>query len=961
MSATPRSLPTPARRRPRLLAAMLGASLALQVLPVAVAGTAAPAWASPQARSIDRACPEGRTPRSNLSDVRGTAFEREVDCIAAYGLDTGISSEGRYRPTQQVTRAEMATFLANVLRAAGRSRPSDTPNAFRDDEHSPHRANIDWLAWEGIVRGRPDRTFGPEEPVSRAQLATFVNRVFEELTGRALRSEVDWFADDHGSLHEASINGLAGAGIVTGTAPDTYTPHGHSSRGHMAGFLARTLAELVERGHVTVPFGPREVTVSPTDGKALPTSNTSSSTTRDRGRREFTVTVPVDVDRVTIALFPSGQVSRGSDGRPLFTSNGVLGRSAGAGIELLDGRFLDQADGDRDVTQVDDVHVGDDGKVTFTIDADEILSVVPVVWVDRVNPSENRLDLPTDSANRPRAALEPVAVGGTTSWGPVEPARGQNLDTGTVRAVDPAGGFYLLDTGGDAAPDFKLRFTTQDDFTYTASREPVSNSPGPITHGQFVQWLSVGDRVNPSSYEPGNMRHTIVGDVPVAPTNVVAQAQSGGQVRITWTKPSNPVADDADSSFRLERAPTTGSSAGQFKEVASRSADRSPEFVDTPPSSGPWSYRVVARSVTGSSPATTAATVTSSSPAAPATTASRVVDNGAGGSGGANGVLDRGDRLEFTFDRAVDVAGGWSITVQDRDGTRAVLDNTNATPVLSSDGRGLVVHVGTAGPRPVRRGDDDAIDVSASSSGTSSGFLQVVAAAGIGRNGAWNLPASGIEGAPHHGSRTLLDGTGTGRRTPLAPSGHVVLVGGTSRLELGRDEVKTIRPTNAVGGTWRLRLGNDGPWSAELDHDATATEVLAALEGLATIGKDNVVVTGGPVDRADLVLAFTGALGAKDVDRLHVDASKLTAPGNASLVAPEVVVTTVGAVVHAVPRGARVQAFDEQGSPLGEAVAGTNGRTGVPLARPIAKGTKVLVVVEHDTGRSSATAVVTAA
>lgn len=55
--------------------------------------------------------------------------------------------------------------------------PEEPPMDYPDvpDDH-PHRAGIAWATAEGLVTGRPDGTFGPDEPVTRGQLATILHR-----------------------------------------------------------------------------------------------------------------------------------------------------------------------------------------------------------------------------------------------------------------------------------------------------------------------------------------------------------------------------------------------------------------------------------------------------------------------------------------------------------------------------------------------------------------------------------------------------------------------------------------------------------------------------------------------------------------------------------------------------------------------------------------------------------------
>ena len=52
----------------------------------------------------------------------------------------------------------------------------------------------------------------------------------------------DPFNDDEGSVHERSINRLAGAGITEGCTPTSFCPNDPVTRAQMAAFLFRALA-----------------------------------------------------------------------------------------------------------------------------------------------------------------------------------------------------------------------------------------------------------------------------------------------------------------------------------------------------------------------------------------------------------------------------------------------------------------------------------------------------------------------------------------------------------------------------------------------------------------------------------------------------------------------------------------------------------------------------------------------
>jgi hypothetical protein len=122
-----------------------------------------------------------------LPSASGTPF-RDVDTgphapsvasLAASGITTGCG-RGRFCPDGQVTRAQMATFLArgfSIPRA-----PSHFPDVGRGSDHG---AAIGGLVAAGIANGYGDGSFRPNDPVTRAEMAAFLSRALARAGGRS--------------------------------------------------------------------------------------------------------------------------------------------------------------------------------------------------------------------------------------------------------------------------------------------------------------------------------------------------------------------------------------------------------------------------------------------------------------------------------------------------------------------------------------------------------------------------------------------------------------------------------------------------------------------------------------------------------------------------------------------------------------------------------------------------------
>ena len=206
-----------------------------------------------EARTITDACPAGRVPASGFGDVpAGNPHRGAIDCIRWWGVTVG-SSTG-YNPSGVVNRGQMASFIARTIELSGGSLPSNPPDAFSDDDGTTHEADIDKVAAAGVVLGGADGRYRPGDPVSRAQMATFLVKAHAERTGTALAAPpVDYFPDDGGGAHEGNINRAARAGLTGGTATGAYRPGAAVARDQMASFLARLLDLLVETAGARPP------------------------------------------------------------------------------------------------------------------------------------------------------------------------------------------------------------------------------------------------------------------------------------------------------------------------------------------------------------------------------------------------------------------------------------------------------------------------------------------------------------------------------------------------------------------------------------------------------------------------------------------------------------------------------------------------------------------------------------
>lgn len=98
------------------------------------------------------------------------------------------------------------------------------------------------LADEGIVYGRADGSFSPYDPVTRGELAVYLNRILNlQGTSAPPFADVtvfDWYSGAVAAMYEA--------GLISGTTPTSFSPNMPVSRQQAAALLLRSLEHVLE-------------------------------------------------------------------------------------------------------------------------------------------------------------------------------------------------------------------------------------------------------------------------------------------------------------------------------------------------------------------------------------------------------------------------------------------------------------------------------------------------------------------------------------------------------------------------------------------------------------------------------------------------------------------------------------------------------------------------------------------
>ena len=118
--------------------------------------------------------PEMKHAANPFDDVHESDYFYQAVLWAVENDITNGTSGHTFSPEKTVTRAETVTFF---WRKHARQVPNDTVKQFRDVPRDAYYAHaVDWAVDTRLTNGISADLFGPDQPCTRAQIVTFLNR-----------------------------------------------------------------------------------------------------------------------------------------------------------------------------------------------------------------------------------------------------------------------------------------------------------------------------------------------------------------------------------------------------------------------------------------------------------------------------------------------------------------------------------------------------------------------------------------------------------------------------------------------------------------------------------------------------------------------------------------------------------------------------------------------------------------
>lgn len=177
-----------------------------------------------------------QTPQTTFADVPASAWYYDaVEYVYENGLMSGVSG-GWFAPNDTLTRAMLVQTLY-----AMEGRPAAASAGFADVASGDWYASaVNWAAANGVVSGVSETGFGPNNALTREQLALILYR-FAQYKGYDVTGTSDLAAYADGS----SVSGWAAeamgwavdAGLISGVGGNQIAPTGTASRAQVAQIL----------------------------------------------------------------------------------------------------------------------------------------------------------------------------------------------------------------------------------------------------------------------------------------------------------------------------------------------------------------------------------------------------------------------------------------------------------------------------------------------------------------------------------------------------------------------------------------------------------------------------------------------------------------------------------------------------------------------------------------------------
>ena len=168
----------------------------------------------------------------NLRDIKDHWAEKTIAELVASGAIGGYP-DGTFKPDQGISRAEFATIIVKAFQL-----PEKTGKVFEDTANHWAKNFIATAAANGIVSGYSDTTFGPNDHITREQMAVMIVKAAKLVESQG-KTFVD--TDKVSDWAKNAVVTASGKNIMSGYPDNTFRPKNNATRAEAATVIIKSL------------------------------------------------------------------------------------------------------------------------------------------------------------------------------------------------------------------------------------------------------------------------------------------------------------------------------------------------------------------------------------------------------------------------------------------------------------------------------------------------------------------------------------------------------------------------------------------------------------------------------------------------------------------------------------------------------------------------------------------------
>lgn len=177
---------------------------------------------------------------SAFDDIDGVEWAREaINYLAAKGIVSG-KAEKTFAPNDNITREEFVKILVSAFGITGDGAELDFSDVSKDDWFYPYLSKA---VASGVVSGYDNGRFGTGDCITRQDICVMIQRIMQKANIASDDSETNSFGDfdDVSEYARESVSVMSRLGIIGGNENKMFLPHDFATRAETAKMVYKAL------------------------------------------------------------------------------------------------------------------------------------------------------------------------------------------------------------------------------------------------------------------------------------------------------------------------------------------------------------------------------------------------------------------------------------------------------------------------------------------------------------------------------------------------------------------------------------------------------------------------------------------------------------------------------------------------------------------------------------------------